>query len=59
MDKLAWFTSSYSSANGECIECARTREGGMVVRDSKDAVGVVLSFGKEAWREFLADARRG
>jgi Domain of unknown function (DUF397) len=59
MDKLAWFTSSYSSFNGQCVECARTHEGGMVVRDSKDAVGVVLSFRKEAWREFLAGARRG
>ena len=53
MDKLTWFTSSYSSGNGQCVECARTPDGGIAVRDSKHQPGPALAFPREAWREFL------
>jgi hypothetical protein len=56
MDKLTWFKSTYSSANGQCVECARTKDGGMAVRDSKHLAPVALSFSRAAWREFLARA---
>lgn len=58
MDKLTWFTSSYSSGNGECVECARTEDGGMAVRDSKHPAGPALAFGRTAWHAFLADAKQ-
>jgi transcriptional regulator with XRE-family HTH domain len=53
MDNLTWFKSSYSSANGECIECARTQDGDMAVRDSKHPATTPLSFPRETWHEFL------
>jgi hypothetical protein len=57
MDKLTWFTSSYSSFNGQCVECARTHEGGMAVRDSKHPADAALAFTREAWSGFLATVR--
>ena len=57
MDKLTWFTSSYSSANGECVECAHTPDGGMAVRDSRHPVGPALTFKSATWQAFLASAR--
>jgi hypothetical protein len=58
MDTLNWFTSSYSSGTGECVECAHTPDGGMAVRDSKDAAGAALGFPRAAWSEFLGRARQ-
>ncbi|MEV5781892.1 DUF397 domain-containing protein [Streptomyces sp. NPDC051639] len=48
----AWFTSSYSNgAGGECVECARGVDG-VLVRDSKDAGGPVVTFRSRPWRAF-------
>jgi hypothetical protein len=58
MGKLTWFKSSYSSGNGQCVECAHTPDGGMAVRDSKHPADPALAFPREAWREFLATVRR-
>jgi hypothetical protein len=55
MEALNWFTSSYSSGNGQCVETARLPEGGMAVRDTKNHTGEVLSFSAETWRAFLAE----
>ncbi|MGH7172125.1 MAG: DUF397 domain-containing protein [Gemmataceae bacterium] len=52
MEDLSWFTSSFSSANGQCVECARTPDGGMAVRDTKDREGAMLRFGAAQWRAF-------
>jgi hypothetical protein len=57
MEDLNWFTSSFSSANGQCVECARTPEGGMAVRDTKDREGAVLRFGATEWRVFTERVR--
>jgi hypothetical protein len=59
MDKLTWFTSSYSSGNGQCVECARTHDGGMAVRDSKHPDGPALAVPRETWHGFLAAVRAG
>jgi hypothetical protein len=59
MEDLSWFKSSRSSANGACVECARTADGGMAVRDSKDRGGPVLRFAAEEWHAFLAGAQAG
>jgi hypothetical protein len=55
---LAWRKSSFSSnGGGECVEAA-SRNGTVVVRDTKDdGRGEVHSFTAEQWRAFLADIK--
>ena len=51
-----WRTSSYSGPNGgECVEVAAT--GAVLVRDTADRNGPVLTFTAEAWRAFTATIR--
>ncbi len=57
-ESLVWFTSSYSSAQGQCAGCARL-PGGMAVRDSKQANGPVLRFGVASWRAFTERVKHG
>ena len=55
MDSI-WRKSSYSGDNGgECVEVAVT--GAVLVRDTADRSGRVLSFTAEAWRAFIAAIR--
>jgi Domain of unknown function (DUF397) len=53
-----WRKSSYSSAEGNCVEVAdlRTTVG---VRDSKNRDGGVLRFDRDAWAGFVADTKSG
>lgn len=44
-----WRTSSFSAYNGNCVEVAS----GVLVRDSQDRDGPVLSFPAVAWRNFV------
>jgi hypothetical protein len=53
MNGLDWFKSSYSSANGACVECAPLPGGGMAVRDTQNRDDGTLSFNAEAWTTFL------
>lgn len=57
--KEAWKKSSYSAANGDCIEVATTDDEVIAVRDSKDPKGPILSFTKESWASFVAVAQQG
>jgi hypothetical protein len=57
MNGLSWFKSSYSSANGQCVECAKLPGGGMAVRDSKHPGGAVLVYTAEAWQAFTGRQR--
>jgi hypothetical protein len=51
-----WRTSSYSGPNGgECVEVATT--GAVLVRDTADRDGAVLTFTAKAWRAFTAAIR--
>ncbi|MFF3595640.1 DUF397 domain-containing protein [Kitasatospora indigofera] len=54
--ELPWRKSSYSGANGDCVELA---EAGTVsyVRDSKDPEGPALVFAAEAWGAFVAGVK--
>jgi hypothetical protein len=52
--EIYWRKSSYSLGNGECIEVAPSGDGDVVVRDSKNPDGVVLSCGPVEWRAFLS-----
>jgi hypothetical protein len=48
---VTWRTSSYSGSNGgQCVEVAAS--GRVLVRDTKDRVGTVLTFTPDAWRTF-------
>ena len=53
----SWRKSSYSGANGgECVEVAATA-GTVMVRDTKDRNGNVLSVPPSAWRAFVSALR--
>jgi predicted secreted Zn-dependent protease len=56
--KLTWQKSSRSAANGHCVEIAAS-PGVVLVRDSKDTTGPVLTFDPSGWRGFLAGVRVG
>lgn len=51
-----WFTSSYSSGNGQCVQ-VRHWEASTGVRDSVHPDRTVLSFSKEEWHTFLGTTR--
>jgi hypothetical protein len=52
-EPLVWFKSSASSANGQCVECARL-PGGIAVRDSVNRGGPMLRFTAAEWQAFVA-----
>lgn len=51
--------SSYSGAQGDCVEVAPTSTGGRAVRDSKSQHGPSLYLSPEGWQAFLAGAKNG
>jgi len=54
----AWRKSSYSMANGHCVEVACLGDF-IGVRDSKAANGPILAFGPAEWKTFLSNIRIG
>ena len=49
-----WRTASYSGANGgECVEVASAADA-IMVRDTKNRNGGMLSVPANAWRAFIA-----
>ncbi|MFI5617558.1 DUF397 domain-containing protein [Streptomyces sp. NPDC051567] len=57
-----WFTSSYSSNGGQCVEVAVNLvapRGVVPVRDSKDPHGPALIFRSAAFASFTASIKAG
>jgi hypothetical protein len=53
LDSAPWRKSSYSGTNGgDCVEAADT-DSRILVRDTTDRGGVVLSVSPDAWRRFM------
>ena len=51
-----WRKSSYSGSNGgECVEVASAEA--VLVRDTTDRNGPIVTFTADAWRAFLASAK--
>jgi Domain of unknown function (DUF397) len=57
VDSLTWRKASASTANGDCVEVAQV-PGGVLVRDSKDPDGDVLTVGSAAWHLLLEGIRK-
>ena len=56
---LNWVKSSLSFSNGNCVEVASLADGGVGVRNSRDAGGSVLAFTPDEWHAFLGGVRKG
>jgi hypothetical protein len=55
----AWRKSTYSGANGDCVEVADNLSHVIAVRDSKDVSGPVLFFTRQEWALFVGDTKAG
>jgi predicted secreted Zn-dependent protease len=51
-----WRKASYSVNNGACVEVA-SAPSAVVVRDSVDPAGPVVSYSARTWQRFLATAK--
>ena len=54
-----WRKSTYSGAQGDCVEVADGIVDAVPVRDSKDPSGPVLTFTTDAWQAFVAGVQAG
>jgi hypothetical protein len=55
---LQWRTARRSAGNGACVELAPAA-GTILIRDSKDQDGPILSFSANTFRSFLEAAKSG
>ncbi|MFE0020827.1 DUF397 domain-containing protein [Amycolatopsis sp. NPDC059021] len=51
--RRSWFTSSYSTNAGSCLEVKVQVPTAVVVRDSKNFASGTLRFSASAWRGFV------
>ncbi|KAB7845528.1 DUF397 domain-containing protein [Streptomyces mobaraensis] len=52
-----WRKSSYSSGNGQCVEVNADAREIVVVRDSKEPLGLRLCIQAGAWDEFISGVK--
>ncbi len=51
-----WRTSSYTGGTGNCVEVADTGRA-IMIRDTKDLGGVMLTIPADAWQQFTASLK--
>ena len=56
--RAAWRTSSYSGANGNCVQVASPAPGAIAVRDSQDPRGPRLAFSPGPWAAFITAVKQ-
>jgi hypothetical protein len=56
---VEWSRSSYSGANGNCVEVAVPDAEAVLVRDSKNPEGGYLTVDRASFRAFIEAARSG
>jgi Domain of unknown function (DUF397) len=56
---LAWRKSSYSTAQGNCVEFAALPVGRVAVRDSRQPGGDALVLTHATWRAFCSAVKTG
>jgi Domain of unknown function (DUF397) len=55
---ILWKKSSYSAANGDCVEVAQLANGRIGVRDSKSTSELSFSMTLAEWRTFVGQVKR-
>jgi hypothetical protein len=58
LTQASWRKSTYSQANGACVEAASLPGPRIAIRDSKNPAGPALVIAAEDWRTFLTRAPR-
>jgi hypothetical protein len=56
VDGVDWRASSYTGTNGNCVEVGDTARA-VLVRDTKNRDGAVLSVTGEVWASFIASLK--
>jgi uncharacterized protein DUF397 len=54
----SWRKSSYSAANGDCVEVGQRVDGLIGARDSKNAAMPALGFTPAGWQTFVGEVKR-
>lgn len=54
-----WIKSSYSGAQGNCVELAKLPTGEVMMRNSRDPKGLALLYTRDELAAFLAGAKDG
>ncbi len=55
---INWRRSTYSGSQSNCVQIRRAATQHVLVRDSKDPNGPILTFTQDEWATFLLAQRR-